>query len=110
MTNRIAKFIKKEVKDRKLYDLQECGCGCSFGSLSDEDANLVDEAIRLYKLPFEISENQNKIIDLEFEDEYDLDEGLGNIADAIQQDNGELLDKYMSEEDQMKLYKLLIWA
>ena len=111
MTNRIANFIKKENEARRLYDEQQCGCGSSaFRELTDQEANLVDEAIRLYKLPFEIAENKRGIIDLEENEIYDLEEGLSNICEAVEADEGELLDKWMLVEDQEILYKLFIWC
>ena len=111
MTSRLAKFIEKETKARRLYDEQQCGCGSSaFQELTDQEANLVDEAIRLYKLPFEIAENKREIIDLEEDEVYDLEEGLSNICDAVEADDGELLDRWMLVEDQETLYKLFIWC
>lgn len=110
MNKEIEKFIKKENEERNLYDESLCGGVTGFMVLEDEEANLVDEAIRLYKLPFEISEHKNKIIDCETDDSYDVEEGLSYIYEAILEDNGELLDKYMNVDNQKKLYKLLIWA
>lgn len=110
MNKKIEEFIKKETDERLRYDELQCGSGSSYTNLSIEEANLVDEAIRIYKLPFEIAESKGEIISLEEDEVYDLEEDLSNICDAVEADDGELLDKWMRVEDQEVLYKLFIWC
>lgn len=110
MDKKIEEFIKKETDERLRYDELQCGSGSSYTNLSIEEANLVDEAIRIYKLPFEISGKLDAVLDCETEEVIDLEDGLSYIYEAILCDEGELLDEYMGLKDQRILYKLLIWA
>lgn len=110
MNKKIEKFIKKETDERSRYEELQCGSGISYTSLSIEEANLVDEAIRIYKLPFEISGKRDTVLDCETEEVISLEDSLSYIYEAILCDKGELLDEYMGLKNQRALYKLLIWA
>ena len=110
MNKKIEEFIKKETDERSRYEELQCGSGNSYTNLSIEEANLVDEAIRIYKLPFEISGKRDVMLDCETEEVVSLEDSLSYIYEAILCDEGELLDEYMGLKNQRTLYKLLIWA
>lgn len=110
MTETVRKFVDK-LYEEVLND-EEIGYigGVNHFTITNEEANLVDEAIRLYKLPFEISEDNSGITDLETNEFCRFDAGgFDYIAEAVLEDDGNLLDEgNMSEENQKILYKLLI--
>ena len=110
MKETVREFVDKLYKE--VLNDEENGYigGVNHFTLTDEEANIVDEAIRLYKLPFAISEDNSGITDLEANEFYRFDEdAFDYIAEAVLEDDGNLLDEgNMSEENQKILYKFLI--
>ena len=110
MTEVVREFVDK-LYEEVLND-EEIGYigGINHLTLTDKEANLVDEAIHLYKLPFVISKDNSGITDLETNEFYRFDEHVFDyIAEAVLEDDGNLLDEGdMSEENQKILYKFLI--
>ena len=67
--------------------------------LTNNEANVLDEIIRVYKLPLEVcvgDPESDYIIDLETDINYNLLDGVYEILEAINCDNGELYKKYLN--------------
>ena len=61
--------------------------------LTTSEANVLDEIIRIYKLPLEVCEGypeSDYIVDLETDINYNLLDGVYEILEAINCDDGEL--------------------
>ena len=77
--------------------------------LTNNEANALDEIIRIYKLPLEVcvgDPESDYIIDLETDINYNLLDGVYEILEAINCDNGELYKKYLNHAQKSIFEKL----
>ena len=77
--------------------------------LTNNEANALDEIIRVYKLPLEVcvgDPESDYIIDLETDINYNLLDGVYEILEAINCDNGELYKKYLNHAQKSIFEKL----
>ena len=77
--------------------------------LTNSEANVLDEIIRIYKLPLEVcvgDPESDYIIDLETDINYNLLDGVHEILEAINCDDGELYKKYLDHAQKSVFEKL----
>ena len=77
--------------------------------LTVSEANVLDEVIRIYKLPLEVcvgDPESDYIVDLETDTNYNLLDGVYEILEAINCDNGELYKKYLNHAQKSVFEKL----
>lgn len=77
--------------------------------LTVSEANVLDEIIRIYKLPLEVcvgDPESDYIVDLETEDNYSLLDGVYEILEAINCDDRELYNKYLDHAQKSVFEKL----
>lgn len=77
--------------------------------LTNSEANVLDEIIRIYKLPLEVcvgDPESDYIIDLETDVNYNLLDGVHEILEAINCDDGELYKKYLDPAQKSVFEKL----
>ena len=77
--------------------------------LTTSEANVLDEIIRIYKLPLEVcvgDPESDYIIDLETDINYNLLDGVHEILEAINCDDGELYKKYLDHAQKSVFEKL----
>ena len=77
--------------------------------LTNNEANVLDEIIRVYKLPLEVcvgDPESDYIIDLETDINYNLLDGVYEILEAINCDNGELYKKYLNHAQKIIFEKI----
>lgn len=77
--------------------------------LTVSEANVLDEIIRIYKLPLEVcvgDPESDYIIDLETDINYNLLDGVYEILEAINCDNGELYKKHLDHAQKSVFEKL----
>ena len=77
--------------------------------LTNSEANVLDEIIRIYKLPLEVcvgDPESDYIIDLETDVNYNLLDGVHEILEAINCDDGELYKKYLDHAQKSVFEKL----
>ena len=77
--------------------------------LTVSEANVLDEIIRIYKLPLEVcvgDPESDYIIDLETDINYNLLDGVHEILEAINCDDGELYKKYLDHAQKSVFEKL----
>lgn len=110
MTDAVRKFVDDLYAQKRKEEESGYIGGVNHFNLTDDEANIVDEAIRLYKLPFEISQDKSGITDLESSEFHRFDDdGFAYIADAVYEDDGETLDGAMTEQRQKTLYQFFVW-
>lgn len=77
--------------------------------LTVSEGNVLDEIIRIYKLPLEVCSGDPEsdyIVDLETEENYDLYNGVMEIISAINCDNRELFEEALSVGEKDTFYKI----
>ena len=77
--------------------------------LTNSEANVLDEIIRIYKLPLEVcvgDPESDYIVDLETDINYNLLDGVHEILEAINCDDGELYKKYLDHAQKSVFEKL----
>ena len=77
--------------------------------LTNNEANALDEIIRIYKLPLEVcvgDPESDYIIDLETDINYNLLDAIYEILESINCDNGELYKKYLNHAQKSIFEKL----
>ena len=77
--------------------------------LTNSEANVLDEIIRIYKLPLEVcvgDPESDYIIDLETDINYNLLDGVHEILEAINCDDGGLYKKYLDPAQKSVFEKL----
>jgi hypothetical protein len=77
--------------------------------LTVSEANVLDEIIRIYKLPLEVcagDPESDYIVDLETEDNYSLLDGVYEILEAINCDDRDLYNKYLDHAQKSVFEKL----
>lgn len=77
--------------------------------LTVSEANVLDEIIRIYKLPLEVcvgDPESDYIIDLETDVNYNLLDGVHEILEAINCDDGELYKKHLDHAQKSVFEKL----
>ena len=77
--------------------------------LTNNEANVLDEIIRVYKLPLEVcvgDPESDYIIDLETDINYNLLDGVYEILEALNCDTGELYKKYLNHAQKSIFEKL----
>ena len=77
--------------------------------LTNNEANVLDEIIRIYKLPLEVcvgDPESDYTIDLETDVNYNLLDGVYEILEAINCDNGELYNKHLNHAQKSIFEKL----
>ena len=77
--------------------------------LTVSEANVLDEVIRIYKLPLEVcvgDPESDYIVDLETDTNYNLLDGVYEILEAINCDDGELYNKYLDHAQKSVFEKL----
>ena len=77
--------------------------------LTVNETNVLDEIIRIYKLPLEVcngSPESDYIIDLETDIEYSLLDGIYEILEAINCDDKELYNEYLDNSQKSVFEKL----
>ena len=77
--------------------------------LTVNETNVLDEIIRIYKLPLEVcngSPESDCIIDLETDIEYSLLDGIYEILEAINCDDKELYNEYLDNSQKSVFEKL----
>ena len=77
--------------------------------LTNSEANVLDEIIRIYKLPLEVcvgDPESDYIVDLETEDNYSLLDGVYEILEAIHCDDRELYKEHLDNTQKSVFEKL----
>ena len=77
--------------------------------LTNSEANVLDEIIRIYKLPLEVcvgDPESDYIVDLETDINYNLLDGVHEILEAINCDDGGLYKKYLDHAQKSVFEKL----
>lgn len=77
--------------------------------LTASETNVLDEVIRIYKLPLEVcagDPESDYIVDLETDTNYNLLDGVYEILEAINCDDGELYNKYLDRAQKSVFEKL----
>lgn len=77
--------------------------------LTNSEANVLDEIIRIYKLPLEVcvgDPESDYIVDLETEDNYSLLDGVYEILEAINCDDRDLYNEYLDHTQKSVFEKL----
>jgi hypothetical protein len=77
--------------------------------LTAGEANILDEIIRIYKLPLEVCSGDPEsdyIVDLETENNYSLLDGVYEILEAINCDDGDLYNEHLSHVQKSIFEKL----
>lgn len=77
--------------------------------LTNGEANVLDEIIRIYKLPLEVcvgDPESDYIVDLETEDNYSLLDGVYEILEAISCDDRELYKEHLDNTQKSVFEKL----
>ena len=77
--------------------------------LTVSEANVLDEIIRIYKLPLEVcvgDPESDYIVDLETEDNYSLLDGVYEILEAINCDDRDLYNEYLDHAQKSVFEKL----
>ena len=77
--------------------------------LTISEANVLDEIIRIYKLPLEVcvgDPESDYIVDLETDTNYNLVDGVYEILEAINCDDGELYNKHLDHAQKSVFEKL----
>ena len=77
--------------------------------LTISETNVLDEIIRIYKLPLEVcvgDPESDYIVDLETDVNYNLLDGVYEILEAINCDDGELYNKYLDHAQRSVFEKL----
>ena len=77
--------------------------------LTVSETNVLDEIIRIYKLPLEVCDGHPEsdyIVDLETDINYNLPDGMYEILEAINCDDRELYNKYLDHAQKSVFEKL----
>ena len=77
--------------------------------LTVSEANILDEIIRIYKLPLEVCNGDPEsdyIVDLETDINYNLLDGIHEILEAINCDDGDLYKEYLDHAQRSIFEKL----